>query len=47
MVDATVARLEAFIQMRYFRERMREIIAEVLVHDAVDSYSETQEEEEE
>ncbi|KAJ7392161.1 hypothetical protein OS493_013533 [Desmophyllum pertusum] len=44
VADVTVAHMQAFMQTNCFREKIREIIAEVLVDEAVGSFSETEEE---
>ena len=45
VADVTVAHMQAFMQTNCFWEKIREIIAEVLVDEAVGSFSETEEEE--
>lgn len=45
-VDVTEAQMQELMQSNCFREKVREIIAEVLVDEAVGSFSETEEEKE-
>ena len=46
MVDVTEAHMQKLMQSNCFREKVREIITEVLVDEAVGSFSETEEEKE-
>lgn len=46
VVDVAEAHMQELMQSNFFREKVREIIAEVLVDEAVGSFSETEEEKE-
>ena len=46
MVDVAEAHMQELMQSNFFREKVREIIAEVLVDEVVGSFSETEEEKE-
>lgn len=46
VADVTEAHIQKLMQNNSFREKIRELIVEVLVEEAVDSFSETEDREE-